>query len=186
MSAELNRVSKPEPILCVKCVEPEGTFLREVRLANLSLENLQRWWDNLKQFPTLFGGHIFSVDDFILTFVTIEDDGEIKAKGIVWEVDDVGIFYLTDIQPGFQASGHFSFWDRRLRGREDLCREALKYAFKEFKFHRITTYVPLHVIRIIPAVKKIGFVKEGRLRSASWYKGDWYDVFVFSILEGEL
>lgn len=155
-------------------------------MAPLTLENLQKWWDKLKQFPTLFGGHIHSVDDFILTFVRIEDNGEITAKGIVWEVDDVGILYLTDIIPGFQASGHFTFWDRRLKGREDLCREALRHAFREFGLHRISTFVPLSVYRIVPAVKKIGFTMEGRLRSASWYKGQWYDCFVFSVIEGEI
>lgn len=173
------------PILSVPCKEPEGTFNRTVHFAPHSIERLRSYWENLSQFPTLFNQYINNVDDFIKAFVT-EDERGVKANGLVWEVDDVGIFYLTDIYPGYQATGHFAFWDRRFRGREMLIREMLKYVFDDLGFHRIVAEVPLYSNPTMKAVERVGFIKEGRLRKAAWYQGEWWDVNIYSVLDSEI
>lgn len=173
-------------VLRAECQEPEGSIFREVRLAPLTTERLRRLWDHLKRFPTLFNRHITGIDDFISTFVSRSPDGTIKANGIIWEVDDVGIIYITDIYPQYQATGHFTFWDQRFKGRENLIRRMLKYGFGEYSFHRIIAEVPLYSRPSLAAVEKIGFQKEGRLRKAVWYNGEWWDVNLYSILEEEI
>lgn len=175
-----------ELVLSMECEEGGETLERSVYLAPLTTEKLRFWWSRLNQFPTLFGRHINGVDDFITTFITVQSDGEIVPKGIVWEVDDVGLIYMTNIYPGYQATGHFTFWDRRIRGREPLIREMVRYAFENYGFHRIVAEVPLYAPPTIAAARRIGFKREGRLRSAAWYNGSWFDCYIFSILEGEL
>lgn len=174
-----------EIILTVTCVEPEGTFERVVKKTALSEERLKYYWEKLKKFDTLFNRHIVDVDDFIQTFLSQTASGEPQANGLVWEVDDVGIFFLTDIYPAFQATGHFTFWDQRFRGRENLVKAMIRYAFEEYGFRRVVAEVPLYTVPTMRAVEKVGFVKEGRLRKATWYQGEWWDVNLYSILKEE-
>lgn len=174
-----------EPVVSVVCQEPEGVFRREVRFAPLTIERLQKYRERLSKFPTLFNCFVRDADDFVLSFIS-EDDGKLKANGLIWEVDDVGIFFLTDIYPAFQATGHFTFWDQRFRGREPLLREMIRYVFREFGFHRIVAEVPLYSAPTLAAVERVGFVKEGRLRKAAWYHGQWWDVNLYSILREEI
>ena len=174
-----------EPVLRVRCEEPEGEFLREVRLMPLSIESLTYLWEKLSKFPILFNRHIEGMDDFFETFISQNQDGTLRANGIIWEVDDVGIFFLTDLYPAYQATGHFTFWDRRFRGRRDLIRQMVAYVFKEFGFRRLIAEIPLYAMPTIHAMEGIGFVKEGRLRKAAWYNGEWWDVTLYSVLEEE-
>ena len=173
-----------EVVFSCKCEEPEGTVERSVYFAPLTPERINRYYEKLSKFPTLFNRHITGIEDFLTSFIT-QDGDSIKANGIIWEVDDVGLFFITDIYPNYQATGHFTFWDRRFRGREVLLKTALKYAFKEFDFHRIITEVPLYTPATLGAVERVGFVKEGRLRKATWYQGEWWDVNLYSILREE-
>lgn len=172
------------PVVSAVCVEDGVSIRREVRWTPLSYEKLNYLWEKLSKFPTLFNSEIKTVDDFINSLIDYSG-GEVKARGLVWEVDDVGIFYLTDIYPGYQAAGHFTFWDGRFNGREGLIKEMIRYVFEEYQFHRIVAEVPLYSRPALRAAERTGFVKEGRLRKATWYKGEWWDVNLYSILEEE-
>lgn len=174
-----------EPILTVECKEPEGTFMREVRFAPLTSEKLHYLWIQLSKYPMLFNRHIVDENDFAATFISQTPDGDIKSNGLLWEVDDVGIFYLTEIYPAYQATGHYTFWDGRLKGRGKLIQEMIKHAFKEFGFHRLQAEVPLYARDALFAAERAGFIKEGRLRKAAWYQGEWWDVNLYSILKEE-
>jgi RimJ/RimL family protein N-acetyltransferase len=174
-----------EPIMRVVCDEPTGSVSRTVYLASLAPERLRYYWEKLSRFPTVFNHHISEFDDFAAIFISMEG-GEPQANGVIWEVDDIGLFFMTDIYPLFQATGHFTFWDQRFRGRERLVREMLKYVFKEFGFRRIQAEVPLYSPPTLAAVERIGFVKEGRLRKYTYYQGMWYDVNLYSVLAEEM
>jgi RimJ/RimL family protein N-acetyltransferase len=172
-------------VLECKCRERDGEIVRNVTFAPLTKEKLAHYWEKLSPFPTLFNRHIKNFEDFVATFIHTDKHGEIYANGIIWEVDDVGIFWITDISAGYQATGHFTFWDRKFRGREELFRKMLVYIFEEFGFHRIILEVPLHSQRICDFVEGLGFIKEGRLRKATMYRDQWWDVNLYSILEEE-
>jgi RimJ/RimL family protein N-acetyltransferase len=179
-------MNEDEAILSVECDEPEGLVTRNVRFAPLTSSKLVYYGEKLSQFPTLFNRFVPRIEDFLTSFITSDGNGGMKANGLLWEVDDVGLFFMTDIYPGYQATGHFTFWDRRFRGRESLVQEMLKYVFEEFGFLRIVAEVPLYSQPTMAAVERVGFVKEGRLRKATWYNGQWWDVNIYSVLKDEV
>lgn len=174
-----------EPILRVVCDEPGGNIVRRITPVALTRGKLKTYWDKLSRFPTLFNQHIVSFEDFVSVFVS-ENHGALQANGLIWEVDDVGLFFITDIYPAFQATGHFTFWDRRYRGREELVRQMLQYGFEYYGFRRIIAEVPLYSTPTIGFVERVGFVKEGRYRDYTFYQGEWWDVNLYSVLRREI
>lgn len=175
-----------EPILEVLCPEPEGNILRKVSLAELTEEKLRHYWEKLRVFPTLFWQESTTFAGFVQQLFVIDHGQVVDATGIIWEVDDVGLFFITDIYPGYQATGHFTFWDRRIRGREVLIQAMIRYLFQEFGFHRLVTEVPVYSSMVNRVVRRVGFVQEGKLRKAVRYNDEWWDVNIYSILEEEI
>jgi RimJ/RimL family protein N-acetyltransferase len=175
------------PVLTVECDEPEGTFVRSVRPVQLNMERLKFYYDQLKQFDVVFNDFIENdLESFINIFLSDDGHDGIVSNGLIWEVDSVGIIYITDIRPS-SAVAHFSFWDRRLKGRENLIRAMLRWGFDQFGFHRIEARVGLYAAPWVSrAIERVGFKKEGRLREAVQYKGEWFDMNVYSILEHEV
>ena len=174
-------------VLAIECNEPEGTFIRHVRLVQLNTSTLKFYWDKLSAFDVLFNEQYDSkFEEFVKAFIT-GDAENLKARGLIWQVDDVGILYLTNIVPGVEAEGHFSFWDSRIAGRVPLLRTMLKYWCETFGLHRVVTYLPLYTRKgLFRLVESIGFVKEGRLREAAFYKGQWWDMNAYAVLESEV
>lgn len=180
-------VEQREAILEVECTERDGTYVRAVRPARLSVEKLRYYYEKLKDFDTIFNDFVANnFQAFISQFVVDGGDGNIAATGLIWEVDDVGIFRVTDIIPMHQAKVHPNFWDGRFRGREDLCREMCKYLFERYKFHRLVAEVPLYSKATALFAKRVGFEGEGRMREATLYKGEWFDMWLFSLLRHEV
>lgn len=174
-------------MLSIICTEPEGTTLRNVRPVALTTEKLNDYYERLKEFDIAFNDHVpNSPGGFASIFLSVNEDLTVSANGLVFEVDDVGILYLTDIIPGFSGIAHFAFWDRRLRGREELIQKMISFAFEQYGFHRIETRVAMYAIPMLAAVERIGFKKEGRAREAVLKNGDWYDVNLYSILRREV
>ena len=174
------------PVLVVPCEEKGGTVMREVRLASLTIDRLRFLWDKLRGFDTLFndfteGDFTAFVDHFLLNV-----NGEVRPAGLIWDVDDVGILFLNDLRSDHSATAHFCFWDKKFRGREHLCREMLRLVFDTYGFRRIEVQVPRYAKKTLYAIEKIGFVYEGTRREAIFYKGQWFDVRLYSVLEGEL
>jgi RimJ/RimL family protein N-acetyltransferase len=154
---------------------------------SLDTELLKKYYAKLKRFEIGFNDHVpNSPEGFASIFLSVNDDFSVEANGLVWEVDDVGILYLTHISPGFSATAHFAFWDRRFKGREELIRRMLDYCFEKYGFHRIEARIAMYANGMMKAVERIGFTKEGRLRDAVLKSGEWYDVNLYSILESEV
>lgn len=187
-----------EPIIEVECQEPKGTFIRRVYPMKLTHDNLTKFWSKSRKYPTLFSQELRDdFDKFIDTFVCRDDDGTLMTRGLLWVVDDfLGVFYITDIRPELDALCHFSFFDGRIKGRDKLAKEMVKYVFKEYKFRRLTAHVPLFLApcssgngKATPAVaafiKSIGFKPEGRIRKAAIYRNTYFDVIIFGILREE-
>lgn len=178
---------KDEPLMRVLCKEKGGDVVREIRLASLSTEKLRHYYDNLKQFRAIFNDHVNgSFERFANLFLSQNvETGALQPRGLIWEVDDVGILFLTEVDE-VQGEAHFTFWDRRLKGRENLIIEMVRYVFMHYKIHRIETRVALYATPIMLAVERMGFKAEGRLRDAILYEGEWFDVNVYSILSHEV
>lgn len=176
-------------ILTSECVEPEGTFIRKVRPLIFTVENLQKFWEVAKKFPTLYGKeHLNDAGEFMKLFIT-EKDGGYSSNGLFWVIDDfVGVFYVTDIRWNLSdALVHYSFFDRRQHGRLKLVREMLKYVFTKYKFERLSAEIPNytgHVARHFAV--DVGFIYEGKKRKAANYKGSKFDVNLYGILPSEV
>ena len=154
---------------------------------SLTSEKLREYYERLEQFDIAFNDHVpNSPGGFASIFLSINDDLTVDAKGLLYEVDDVGILYLTHIVPGYSALAHFAFWDRRLRGREELIKKMIEFAFETYGFQRIEARVAMYAVPMLAAVERIGFTKEGRAREAVKRNGDWYDVNLYSILRREV
>lgn len=176
------------PVLSYVCREGNREYLRRVYPLDLTIENLGKFWDKARNFRTLFTDDIDGdFKKFCEVFLSsTEDYSKIWANGLLWVIDDfVGIYYMTHITSG-DAKVHFTFFDGKLQGREELTMEMLKYVFVRYNFRRLTCEIPRYASHHVSAfVERIGFVREGGRRKAALYKGDWYDVKCYGILAEE-
>lgn len=176
-----------EPLMRVLCKEKKLEVVREVRPAELTTERMRYYYEKMKPFKAIFNDHVNgSFERFANLFLSENvETGTLQPRGMIWEVDDVGILYLTEVNQT-QGTAHFTFWDRRLRGRENLILEMVRYCVEHYEIHRIEVRVALYATPIMLAVERMGFKHEGRLRDAVMYEGEWFDVNVYSILSHEV
>jgi RimJ/RimL family protein N-acetyltransferase len=176
-----------QPVLSVPCKEKKGTIIRKAYPLIFTAENLATFWEKSRQFPVLFGKKLESIEDFSRYFFT-EKNGSPWLTGLFWVVDDfVGVFYLTEIFHE-QADAHFTFFDKRLEGREELTREMMRHVFREFpSLIRLNVSLPCYVNeKVFQFVSKVGFKMEGKKRSCAQWKGKWFDAIQYGILKTEI
>ena len=181
-------MSSDVPVLSIECDEPEGKVIRHVYEVQLTKENIHKFWNRARQFPTLFSKELG--DDFgqFLSYFVSEVNGAPFGHGIIWRVDDwTGAYYLTDIRPGLDGMVHFAFFDRRLKGRQDITRKMLAYVMDTYKFHRLSALLPLYVKgATLKFAADVGFRAEGRIRKCVKYNGEWFDALIYGLLENEV
>lgn len=170
------------------CKEPEGEVERVVYLAEFTQELLVKMWEKQKQFRTLMGREILSFPEFIDFFITIDSNTkELKPRGLCFIIDDcVGIFWMGDITWPAYAEVHYTFFDRRHKGREQLVGKAIQYIFDTWGINRLYVRVALYAKYPNIFVDLIGFKHEGRLRSCVQYRGQWWDTNCYSLLKNEV
>jgi len=177
-----------EPSLTWVCDEPEGPIERAVYPMPLSPENLKLFWEKSKNFKYIFDNAVGGdFKKFCELFLYNGPNGELCSNGLFWIVDDfVGIYYMTRIVPGLDAEVHYTFFDRRHRGRLGITLEMLRYAFMKYKFRRLSVEIPLFATKYsFEFITQLGFKKEGRKRKAIWHNDDWFDVAIFGMLKEE-
>jgi len=171
------------------CHEPEGDFERSVRPMPLTVENLKKFWEQARQYRTLFNEEIIGdFKKFIDVFLYYDAKNQIQTRGLFWVLDDfAGVYYMTRIVPGIDALVHVSMLDGRFKGREEITKRLLLYAFEEYGFHRLTIQVPVYIKpNVIRFIRNLGFVSEGRLRGMVYGHDKWFDVFSFSVFKEEI
>lgn len=177
--------------------EPEGKVTRKVFPIIFTLPNLQKFYDKAKKFPTLYGKEIIDSPEEFLKLFVVEYGDTISLNGLFWGICDdeeltnlVGVFYMTDIMPS-EALVHYTFFDRRHKGRQQLVKAMMKYVFEKYKFQRLSVEIPLYTIskhrnqNTIRFILDCGFFYEGKKRKAAYYRGDWYDINMYGILRTE-
>lgn len=170
-----------ELFTCI-CEEPRQTVTRVVRQFAFTEDNLKALYAQVSKFRTFMGKDINNIQDMLDIFLT----QDLIPRGLCLVVDDfVGIFWLTDINGLFDASVHYTFFDRRQRGREKLCRAAIKYCFDTFKFHRLSTAVPEYEIKVARYVANLGFTYTGRFRKNRVIQDRLYDTLLYDVLRTE-
>jgi hypothetical protein len=98
----------------------------------------------------------------------------------------VGVGYLTEVIPNFDALAHFSFWDSIARGREPLVQATMAWFFDRYNLHRLSVEVPPYQSGVIRFIKRLGFVQEGERREAIVHKGKWMPLELFGILKDDV
>lgn len=177
-----------EPVLTCVCEEPEGTVTRQVYPMQLTPDNLRMFWEKSRGFKYIFDKNVNGdFKTFCELFLYAGPNGELCSNGLFWVIDDwVGIFYMTRIRPGLDAEVHYTFFDRRHKGRIELAKEMLMYVFRKYNFRRLSVEIPLYSTKhAFEFITLVGFKKEGRRRKAVWHNDDWFDVAEFGILKEE-
>ncbi len=176
-----------EQIFEITLDEPEGTITRRVFPLVLTPQNLQTFWDKARHYPIIYGRQVIeNVDDFLKIFL-VDKGTEYELNGMLWVVDNfVGMFYLSDIT-STEAYVHYTFFDRRHKGRIPLVREMMKYVFNRYGFQRLNVEIPLYSGEgVRHFIIDCGFIYEGKKRACMPYKGKWFDANLYGILRGEV
>lgn len=180
-----------EPIFEVLCDEPKGQVVRTVYKLPIDLENLHRFWLNAKKYATLFGDELSDDPrEFLSMFFEFGADGSIRSNSMFYVIDDfVGLFRLCDYEiNGDDVLVHYTFFDRRHKGRVRLMRKMIRYIFDELKFTRISAelpaYVQSHIAKFL--TENVGFVYEGKKRHATTYRGKKFHINLYGIIPEDI
>lgn len=187
MQAE-NQSNLPEPILECECTEPNGKIIRKVYPLVFTKENIQKFYDKSNRYRTLFWKeteHDFA--KFLSLLLREGPNGTVQPNGLFWVIDDfIGVFFLTHILPSEDAQVHYTFFDGRHKGRDEITRKMLAYIFTTFEFRRLSAEIPAFAGGLVTQfAREVGFKGEGLKRKASYYKNDWFDVKLYGILKEE-
>ncbi len=75
------------------------------------------------------------------------------------------------------------FWGRGLA--TEAAHAMLRFGFKELQMHRIFGECVADNAASIRVMKKLGMQQEAHLREATWFKGRWWDMCTYAVLEHE-
>lgn len=81
-------------------------------------------------------------------------------------VDDVGLLAVIDSN-GEEAHCHITFWDKRLKGREGLCRELACLHMEASGLTLLWTAIPDEFLKVIAFAKKVGFKIHERIKGVT-------------------
>lgn len=128
-----------------ECQEGKELVHRSVRLFQKTMPNLLAAVSKLAEVP-----NFLDQSDLFGVFF--------RPDTIFFEVDDVGMLGIADMQYGQSASVHITFWDKRLRGREELCQKLADWITAIANLQFVWTVVPISSRAVLAFAKRIGFV----------------------------
>ena len=100
---------------------------------------------------------------------------------------DGGMVWLTGVEEGLSARAHLMIWDKDLRHKVELIKNCLTWGFLTFDLERVDVFIAEYARSLMRFVeKKLGFAYEGRLRHFTKHEGRFIDMFVYSLLRGEV
>ncbi len=149
---------------------PEG-----LRFVELTVEKAVEMWNRMNDISGLF-------DDYTKgNFESFR--ANVESPNSLWleTTQGDGLLYLLDIVRGLSASAHFIFWDRKLKGKEELCKAALRFAMTHIPLVKVNVFLPDYATHLNHFIKRLGFTKEGMIRRWSISNGRLFDVYVYGI-----
>lgn len=167
-------------LISIRVLQEQGTVS-----PYLDKNKVQELWGVFKEHPVIFSdeieGQFERFLDVLLDPLTVwfEVYDEIQGK-------PVGLYFLTNIYPGYEATGHFAYADRITQGRERMAWQMMEVCFNTYDLHRIQVEIPDYQTGTLRAARKLGFVDEGVKREAALKRGKWVDVLILSMLRSEL
>lgn len=79
------------------------------------------------------------------------------ARNHFYLIDDVGVAAVLQEKALPLAHVHVTFWDHKLRGREELCRRLCDYVMFYLELDQLHTAIPTTSEAVLAFVKRIGF-----------------------------
>jgi hypothetical protein len=140
-------------IALAQCLEKGKHVVRTVKLIDKLPERALYIYDKIRECKLQTGWESPLTLELLL-----------GTETVVWQVDDVGIICLHF---GPRPHVHVFFWDRRLRGREKMCRFHAAKILREYGFTELWTVIPQGMDVIAAFARRVGFklqlIEQGRL-----------------------
>lgn len=122
----------------------EKGIIRHARVMERSLSHIIEVCVKMQRVP-----NFLPTDNPISIFV--------NPFNLFFEVDDVGLVAVCPFG-NHEAHVHVTFWDRRLRGREAICRVLAEWVVEQFGYH-LQTVIPADRVTVIAFAKRVGFTE---------------------------
>ncbi|RBM20664.1 GNAT family N-acetyltransferase [Streptomyces sp. PT12] len=102
----------------------------------------------------------------------------------------IGVLALRDVSPE-SGSGEVDLYigEKDAWGRgfgSDALRTLCRFAFDQMRLHSVALWVAAPNAGAIRCYEKVGFRVDGRQREAFRRDGEWHDMLLMTVLEGEL
>jgi hypothetical protein len=101
-------------------------------------------------------------------------------------VDEGGLIFLSDVEPGNMGFFNGIVWDEKLYGQTARAKEILAFLFKLLGLRRVSAVVPEDNKLARKYVEKMGFKKEAQFRKAIRRPDGPIDMFVYGLLREEV
>jgi len=166
----------------------EVTLLNFTNLDEREKEMVFRWRNSEKVRKWMFTDRIISLDEHIKFIDLLRNDNRNFYFLIKRASRYLGVMSLTrvNIRNRNAYIGIYANPGKKIAGLGSILGETLlKLAFDVAKLHTLKLEVFEDNERAIALYKKLGFVKEGRLREFVFKDGRWKDVIVMGITEEE-
>lgn len=140
------------------------------------------------KFPFVFDDFTFQDYDVFVQTLTQEDNliFEVWSEGDHSLEHMAGLVNVSHTQPFVDGMLHFLFFDRKLRGKEDVLLSIIRQVFMLAKLRRMTCAIPSDRVTGMQMLGRLGFKKEGRIRKKFLRNEKYLDVFVYGILREEV
>lgn len=142
-------------------------------------------WRQVREFDVLFSdetnGKIDPLFDALIDPRSVWF--ELKRDGVD---HPIGIAYITNIIPGYDAQGHIAFWDRIAAGREPLLLFLMEWVADRYNLHRFSAQIPPYQAGTIRWVQGLGFKQEGEMREAVIRHGRRWPLILLGMTRREL
>jgi hypothetical protein len=103
-----------------------------------------------------------------------------------FEIPGKAFAQITNAGEGSCALFHFMVFDEIPTSQlVNAGREIFEFAFRHLKIHRLTATVPSFNQRVQRMASLLHMKFEGSMRQAFQYQGSWWNIEIYSLLEGE-
>jgi RimJ/RimL family protein N-acetyltransferase len=65
----------------------------------------------------------------------------------------------------------------------EAARQVMDWGFRELDIHRIVAFCHASNSASVRVMEKLGMHQDGMLRETRWLRGEWWDEYVYAILE---
>lgn len=100
--------------------------------------------------------------------------------------DALGLISISSVRLEMDGLLHFVFFDRKMKGKEDVLWAVLREAFRIGKLRRMTVALPEDRYLVLTFLVGMGFKIEGRMRKGFKTADDYVDTLLLGLLREEL